>query len=902
MSLRSAITIFGTLLLSALLPSGAAAQSSQQEPADSIVRLIQARSLQSIDIEGATVRKVFGVPEDPVTFLHNNTYLICDTAYWYVDLRRINAFGHVKLLQERTQLTSEQLTYLVDEDLAQFRGSLVQLQDEDNNLLRTRHLDYNTHDSVAVFAHGGALRDKDGQLIESEDGSYDSKVKIFRFTNDVNMFTDSIFVKTASLVYESDKDFATFGYATDVWKDENMLSSDDGWYDRRDSLFFFRRNVHMMNNDQEGWCDTLYYYRGSGNLRMHGNVQVSDTTRNTFSLAGKMFYVDSLSMITLCEDPAVMMKIEQEGAAPDSLWFGADTMIYRTVPRYALDESVIKASRSRLDGINVDPVGEFRKKAAVEKAQKDAKAAEEDPNSAAAAAKRREAYLASLRDKKAGVSGKAGPAPQAPESATSSPDGPAPNPSADSLSVSRDTLSIPRDSLSAVRDSLTTARDSAAVPAVEKKDSTKIGFLTALRNVRMYRQTMQVSCDSLEYNDVDSLARMYKEPVIWNETNHQYSADSIYALIRGGGMEKANLMSDSFIIIREDSLHYDQIKSTESVAYFKENRLIRYDALGGANALFYVEEKGDLATVNAKETKMLSALFKKETIDRVYYFDMAKSDAYPVCQMSREDQRLKGFNWDETKRPRSREDVTLLPFKTSQRKAYEVHPRASYKHSERYFPGYISHIRRLIAIGDSLEVVRARQKSVRDSLARMVRIDSLARADSLAKVRHLADSLSRVDSLARLDSLDKQEKLHQKAVADSVAAAVRDSAARSDSLAAAKPLTKEELKARRAEERKARQEERRKAAEEKRRQRQAALEAKWAELDRRDSLKAAQRAEKARDRARKKKLRQLEQLQKEAEREERLIQKYMEAYRKKKQKQRKPPVEPAFTSVPEQKP
>ena len=864
------------LLLFVLFPLALTAQ--EQEPADSIVRLIRADRLQSVEKENATCRKAFGTPENQVTFLHNNTYLLCDTAYWYVDLKKIDAFGHVKLLQEQTQLTSDKLIYLVDEDLAQFRGSLVQLQDDENNLLRTRFLDYNTKDSVAIFRRGASMRDKDGQLIESEDGTYDSKAKIFDFRNNVNMFTDSIFIKTASLQYESERNFATFGYATDVWSDKNMLSADAGWYNRKDSVFFFRRHVHFMNEQQEGWCDSLYYYQPSGDLIMRGNVQVTDTTRSLHSLAGKMVYRDSLSMVSLYRDPAVMVETQADStSAVDSLWFGADTMIYYTIHRYALSDGLKKVSQARLEGINVDPVGELRKKAAEAKAQADAKAAEEDPNSAAAAAKRREAFLQA--QKKAKEQG---------DSATRAE---GKKVSADSLKVGTDSLKVGADSLKAGLDSLRVVADSLKTKAdslkngadslkMAPKDSTKIGFLRALRNVRLYRKNMQVSCDSLEYNDIDSLARLYLSPYIWNEVNHQYTADSMYVLVRNSAMEKANLISNSFIIIREDTLHYNQIKATESVAYFKDNQLQRYDGLGGANALFYIEEDGELATVNTKEAKILSATFKDETLEKVYYFETPKSNAYPVCQMTKDDQRLKGFNWDESKRPRSREDVSRRYLRPSQRKSYSAHPMADYPHSEKYFPGYIKGIHKQIAIGDSLERVRARQQRQRDSLAREARIDSLAKADSLTQAKHLSDSLSRVDSLAKADSI-KKETLHlAKEKSDSLARVKKDSVARHDSAKVEVPLTKKELREKKKAECKARREARRKAAEEKRLKREQEREARWLEMDKRDSIKQARREQKKKERERKKKYQQLLHIKAQEAREEQKIQQYMEEFRR----------------------
>ena len=134
---------------------------AQKESQDSLVVLMSSKSAQMVDVEGASYRKVVG----PARFLHNDTYLLCDTAYWNVETNIIDAWGNVSILQEETVLTSDKLTYLIDQDLAQFRGSVVQLTDKDHNTLRTRHLDYNTKDSVAVFKNGCAMRDKDGQII-----------------------------------------------------------------------------------------------------------------------------------------------------------------------------------------------------------------------------------------------------------------------------------------------------------------------------------------------------------------------------------------------------------------------------------------------------------------------------------------------------------------------------------------------------------------------------------------------------------------------------------------------------------------------------------------------------------------------------------------------------------------
>lgn len=883
------------LLLSFISCLSLAAQNQKQQEKDSLVVLLSSKSAQMVDVEGSRYRKVVG----PARFLHNNTYLICDTAYWNVETQVIDAWGNVSILQEETVLTSDNLKYLIDDNLAQFRGSVVQLTDKDHNTLRTRHLDYNTQDSVAVFMNGGSMRDKDGQIIESRNGTYDSKVKRFTFENDVNMFTDSVFVKTKELVYESDLNLATFGFATDAWQDNNMLSSNSGWYDRSRELFFFTQNVHVMSEDQEGWCDSLFFYRNTTDVEMLGNAQVTDTTRNVFGLAGRLQYVDSLSRVTMTRNPAVISQTEEADNSIDTVYLGADKLVYYTMRMCDIPVSVVDDAQARLKALEVDPVGTFRKKAAEEAAKAAEEARKNDPNYRPDAGNKGNAPL--------GAPKRASAAP--PDSLAKSSlstgglrrDLSQYRMNSDSLSVSdtlqaRDSLSV-SDSLAltdslppvldslALADSLARADSLAYADSIANLDTTKIGFLEAIGKVRIFKKNMQVVCDSLLYSDLDSLARLFKEPLIWQETVRQYSADSVSLVVNDGAMEKASLMSNAFITIQEDTSHYDQIKGAEMLAFFDEKGgLKRFDVLGGASALFFLEENGALATVNKTDSKMLSAIFKDGEIQRIYYFEEAKNDGYPVVQLKTDERKLKGFNWQPEKRPADRNAVTPLSLRPSERLKYAARPRAQYKQTDIYFPGYMDDVYRQIEVRDSLRKVRERERAIAEREAALR--DSLAMKDSLAAGLDslaLADSLGvALDSLALADSL--AAGLDSLALADSLA--VSDSLALADSLQASVVLTPEELEAKAKAEAKAEKEriraEKKAALEAKRKARQEAKEARWAELDRRDAEKAAAKEEKRKEKERQRKRKSLKKAAKEAEKDLRTLEKYKRQYEKQK--------------------
>lgn len=912
----SVVTVLSTLT------SLSAQENGSQK--DSLVRLLSAQSMELIEKDGVDYRKVTG----PARFLHNDTYLICDTALWNMSSNEIYAISNVKILQDQTVLTGDRLTYYIDRDLAEFRGTLVQLEDKDRNVLRTEHLDYNTKDSVAVFFNGGSMKDAEGQIIESRTGTYDSKIRTFTFNDRVNMFTDSVFVKSTTIVYDARTNVATFGFDTDTWQDDNMLSANGGWYDRGREIFLFRNNVHGMSDTQEGWADSLYYYRSSKNIELLGNAQVTDTTRDVSALAGRIFYTDSLSEVKLTRDPAVIGVMKNAEGQPDTVYFGADTIFARTYMMFQVNESEIKNSKSRMEDLAVDAVQAYRQKAAKEAAEAAAKALENDPNrpkpnkkqtgetgaASGGAAETSGASETSEVETSESVASESSDVSQSDEAsgengdeATDSAEG-APTDSltvktltsaadstamaadaqvseadtvshalaslgpaagalqkpagrlaheSDSLSHVADTLSHSADSLANAADSLTVAADSLSAP----KDSTKLNFITAIKNVKMFRKDIQLACDSLVYNDLDSLVRMYEKPFVWNEGNRQYSADSIYAVIKDRAMQKASLMSNAFIIVKEDSLCFDQIRATEMLAYFDTTgALTRFDALGEANAVFYLQEDSVYATVNKSAAKMLSARFLNGELDKVYYFDAAKNDGYPVAQMTRDERVLKGFDWQIDACPRGKQDITLLSLRASERSSYASRPRATFEYTDRYYPGYIPGIMKQIREGKVAKAnAEARRKAA--AQAKAAAADSLTVAGDSLSVAQDSLSLSPADSLGT--SLPS--------VADSTKAATDSLSMSSDSSSVNAPVLDPSAM------KKAQRDSLRAA-------KIAAREAKWARLDSLDAAKAKAAADKIAAKLRAKKLKQLKALKTREEKENARLEKYKSAYLKQKER------------------
>ncbi|MBQ8646276.1 MAG: hypothetical protein IJ476_07920 [Bacteroidales bacterium] len=596
--------------------------------ADSLVRLVEARSAHLIEVDGTSYRKIVG----PATFLHNNTYLKCDTALWNVNTNIIDALGNVEILQENTRLTSDRIEYVADENLAKFRGSLVQLSDRDGNILNTNFLNYNTKDSIATFFNGAAMRNNDGSLIESIQGNYFSKEKLFVFSDSVAMFTDSVLISTTQLKYHTDTDIAEFSNRTLAWRDSSILYANYGQYVRPQNLFIFEKDSYILTREQELWADKLMYYRTTGHADLYENVQVLDTVQKSIGLAHKATYRPSPRRVELTREPAVGM-YSYENEVADTLFLAADTILYYTRRMCEIDSASIALAQERLNLSAIDPIAihDNERRAARQKKQP-AKLGKE----AVAVKDTSSTLLADM---------------------------------ADSLKIE---TPLREETVEKI------------VPAGE--DTTQVDFIDAYHNVRFYRSDVQGRCDSLVYTGLDSMARFYSNPVMWHEGKNQFTADSIQALLKNRQLSKINLLTNAFIAMQEDSIHFNQIRSLEMAAYFANNELYRFDALGGVSAIFFMEEDSTITLMDREECKLMTAKIKDNQIQRTRSIQELKQNVFPIYNLPLEEQRLKGFQWRGEERPVTRFDVTDRKIKPSKRLEIESISQPGYVYTKKYFP------------------------------------------------------------------------------------------------------------------------------------------------------------------------------------------------------------------------
>lgn len=764
----------------------------KREAQDSLIRLVEAESAQLVEENGVSYRKVVG----PARFLHNNTYLLCDTALWNVNENVIKAVGNVQIIQESTFLTSDRIDYIVDDNLAKFRGTLVELYDKDGNVLRTNYLDYNTRDSIGTFFNGGAMRSSTGSVIESKEGWYFAYDKLFSFEENVQMFTDSVFIRSKKIEYSTADNKAYFGRTTIAWQEDNMLFANDGMFDRDKNSFHFYKDSYVMTKDQELWADTLSYYRNSGEAALSKNIQILDEGQSSMAFADKGYFRQYPFFVSLTEKPAVGVYGVENGVK-DTMFVAADTLRYYHLRYCDIDSAQIAMAKQRVQLSNLDPLIDIE--AQSEKKRVDNKEFSNFITPKKRAEEREEEQV----DNSSSVA--------VVDSSSVAIDSLAAG--AGSLVVGVDSLAVGTDSLNVGVDSLAISADSVSIVQV---DTTAVVFVDAWNNVKVYRNNLQALCDSLVYTGLDSMARLYVNPVMWSDVKHQLSADSMQLVIKDNVLSKANLITNAFIASQEDTLHYNQIKGTEMVAYFNENDVCRFDALGGASMIFYIAENDVYTIMNQKEGKIISARLRDREIQRIKYVESLKNDAYPVFNLPIENQRLKGFNWRGDERPHSRYDLLDRKIKKSERENIKRRSFPDYPITKLYFPAEREEILAYKRKSDSLR----REKALAELMSKEAADrDSLMRSDSLGSenfdiVKEHAEAEN--DSLENMAMMqDSSDIAGSDKVIDSTLTAKEKRALERER----KRIEKQEKRTQAKLERKKRREQRLLAAEEKRKER-----------------------------------------------------------------------------------
>lgn len=212
------------------------------------------------------------------------------------------------------------------------------------------------------------------------------------------------------------------------------------------------------------------------------------------------------------------------------------------------------------------------------------------------------------------------------------------------------------DTLGGLRDSMqsdSTLQDTLPIEKAFPADSA-YKMIKAYRNVKMFRAASQMACDSLIVLNTDSIIRMYREPILWND-NNQIISDSALIHTERQRIKKAHFMGNPIMGIEIDTAYYNQVKGKDMVTYFNDGEVYRNDVDGNAQTIYFLqedEESDEVTGLMYIESSSISFYLTDGEIEKIAYKQNPEYVLYPMSMVPEtQKRRLDGFEWQALKRP-----------------------------------------------------------------------------------------------------------------------------------------------------------------------------------------------------------------------------------------------------------
>lgn len=206
----------------------------------------------------------------------------------------------------------------------------------------------------------------------------------------------------------------------------------------------------------------------------------------------------------------------------------------------------------------------------------------------------------------------------------------------------KDTLFLHADTLNSLLDTVSNKRT-----------------MFAFNKAQFFKTDFQGRCDSLTFSEADSMMRLYRSPVIWNEEN-QLTADTIFIQLAENKLDKMYLLRNGFIASQVDSLHFDQIRGRDITGYFTKNELSRVFVKGNGESLYFAEgDDGKYIGINKAVCSDMMIHLDSGSISSITFYEAPEATLYTIAELAEEDMKLRGLRWLGAIRPLSREDIFI---------------------------------------------------------------------------------------------------------------------------------------------------------------------------------------------------------------------------------------------------
>ncbi len=193
---------------------------------------------------------------------------------------------------------------------------------------------------------------------------------------------------------------------------------------------------------------------------------------------------------------------------------------------------------------------------------------------------------------------------------------------------------------------------------VKNQNDSSLRYLQVYHHVRIFSDSLQAVADSVYYSGLDSIFRLYTNPVAW-AGGYQVTGDTMFLYTKNKKPERLYVFENSLVVGKSNINMYNQIKGNTLNGYFKDGVIDYMRSKGSAEAIYYIKDDSmAMVGVNrVNKADIIDMIFLNKQLNKVVLRNDADGVMYPIKKVDPNEMRLRNFKWLDERRPKTKYEI-----------------------------------------------------------------------------------------------------------------------------------------------------------------------------------------------------------------------------------------------------
>jgi lipopolysaccharide export system protein LptA len=317
-----------------------------QSPSGDSLKNVQILNARILRFNKSDPKNELQILSGNVQLKQENTLFYCDSCIINNTTKIFQAFGNVHIIDDTTNVYSNYLRYLITPKKAYLKGA-VRLNDGHSDLT-TNELEYDVAGKIGVYKNGGKVVNKTS-VLTSKEGIYYAELHDIYFKKDVELHDPAYYLKTDSLLYNSQSQMARF-IAETFMRDSSgrTVRTTEGTYNLKSGRSVFTQRTAIDDGPTRIVGDQIASDDSTGLVQILGNGVLIDTAQGISILANEIFADRKKAAYLATRKPLMIIRQER-----DSIYVTADTLFSaRLSDRFPAVDTARADSSHLIDSLN----------------------------------------------------------------------------------------------------------------------------------------------------------------------------------------------------------------------------------------------------------------------------------------------------------------------------------------------------------------------------------------------------------------------------------------------------------------------------------------------------------------------------------------------------------------------